>query len=589
MNLWILASLVMIIIILSLMMWKSSLSRKNLLIASDELKFFKKEKEYYDEAMVMFSSDYHILYANQAARDLFSINSDNGIDHIRHKILLEEKSGIRENFFQALEKRNETNEDSYKLEEVFLVIEGDAKKVNIYVDKSTWEVNKNFTCVIDKVKTLNVSTENIEKDGSIDFLTGLPSQFLALSDINRLVIEGKKQSESFAVFLMGIDHFNDIQTTLGFGYTNQVIKNLAQHFIDNPDENINVYRMEADKFIFILNGVDDDELARNMAIELISSVGNIYRDHNDLRLSSSMGVVIYPRDGKNASKLVDNVYIALDKAQSHSESNIEIFTTEEQVVHVDEVKMNEDIKMGLVKSQFLLYYQPIFDLEGEQMIGAEALLRWKHPEHGLIAADKFLEIAEKTGLIIDLGEYVFNEAIKQRERCAHSTSDDFKITINLSLKEMQVEKLLPKLEMLFSKHNIDRNSINLDVSEGVAIDNIDKTANDFKLFKDFGLSLALDHFGAEYSSFKYLNMLPIDTIKIDRSLIFDLTLNLQHQTTVKAIIELAHTLGYKVVAEGVETSQEASILASLHCDYAQGYLYARPLPKKEFEELLGIS
>jgi EAL domain-containing protein (putative c-di-GMP-specific phosphodiesterase class I) len=128
--------------------------------------------------------------------------------------------------------------------------------------------------------------------------------------------------------------------------------------------------------------------------------------------------------------------------------------------------------------------------------------------------------------------------------------------------------------------------INLDVNEGIAMENIDKTANDFKLFKEFGLTLSLDNFGAGYSSFKYLNMLPIDTIKIDRSLIFDLTLNLKHQTTVKAIIEMAHTLGFKVVAEGVETSQEASILSALHCDYAQGYLYSRPLASREFEELL---
>jgi EAL domain-containing protein (putative c-di-GMP-specific phosphodiesterase class I) len=187
---------------------------------------------------------------------------------------------------------------------------------------------------------------------------------------------------------------------------------------------------------------------------------------------------------------------------------------------------------------------------------------------------------------VDLGEYAFNEAIQQRQRCDSNVKDSFQITINLSLKEMQVEKLIPRLEILFDKYKIARSTINLDINEGVAMENIDKTANDFKLFKDFGLSIALDNFGAGYSSLKYLNMLPISMIKIDRSLIFDLTLNLKHQTTVKAIIELAHTLGYKVVAEGVETSQEASILATLNCDYAQGYLYSRPLPYSEFEALL---
>jgi diguanylate cyclase (GGDEF)-like protein len=569
------------------LVWQFIISRKKLVTVSDELKFFKKEKEYYEEAMMLLSTDYKVVFANQAAKELFSLNEQNEVHGVAKKIQLQITSGMREDFFEALEKLNNTNEDSFKLENVFLIVSGQEKKVNIYIDKSAWNINQTITCVIDMIKIQEVTTANEDKAGSIDFLTGLPSQFLALADINTLVIESKKKSESFALFLLGIDHFKDIQTTLGLGYTNKILKNIAQHFIEHPVEHIRVYRMDADKFIFLVDGLDEDELARTMAKDIIVSIGNIYRDNNDIRLTNSIGVVLYPRDGENASKLIDNVYVALDKAQGQSESNIEVFSTEDHVIHKDEIQINEDIRKGLVKSEFLLYYQPIFDLEGEQIIGAEALLRWKHPEHGLISADKFLEVAEKTGLIVDLGEYAFNEAIQQRQRCTRSVRDDFQITINLSLKEMQVEKLLPRLEMLFEKYKIDRNAINLDVSEGVAMENIDKTANDFKLFKDFGLSLALDHFGAGYSSFKYLNMLPIDMIKIDRSLIFDLTLNLKHQTTVKAIIELAHTLGYKVVAEGVETSQEASILAALHCDYAQGYLYSRPLPANEFEELLG--
>lgn len=563
------------------------MSKKKLVTVSDELKFFKKEKEYSEEAMMMLSTDYSIVFANQAAKELFSLNDNNEVYGVAKKVQLQVTSGMREDFFEALEKLNNTSEDSFKLENVFLIVSGKEKKVNIYIDKSAWNINKTITCVIDIKKVQEVTIANEDKVGSIDFLTGLPSQFLALADINTLVIESKKKSESFGLFLFGIDHFNDIQTTLGLGYTNKILKNLAHYFIEHPDEHVRVYRMDADKFIFLIDGLDEDELARTMAREIIVSIGNIYRDNNDIRLTSSMGVVLYPRDGKNASKLIDNVYIALNKAQSQSESNIEVFTTEDHIIHQDEKQMNEDIRKGLIKSEFLLYYQPIFDLGGEKIIGAEALLRWKHPEHGLISANKFLQVAEKTGLIVDLGEYAFNEAIQQRQRCETNVGDDFQITINLSLKEMQVEKLLPRLEMLFDTYKIDRSMINLDVSEGIAMENIDKTANDFKLLKDFGLTLSLDHFGAGYSSFKYLNLLPIDMIKIDRSLIFDLTLNLKHQTTVKAIIELAHTLGYKVVAEGVETSQEASILATLHCDYAQGYLYSRPLPYNEFEELLG--
>jgi diguanylate cyclase (GGDEF)-like protein len=586
MDIWIIGVFIGLIFIIVLLLWQFLRSNKKLSSVSNELQFFKKEKEYYEEAMIMISLNSNcIIFANEAAKELFSLNEENESLGISKKVQLRVRDDMPKDFFDLIHTLDNPSETGFKLENVSLIISGQEKKVNIFVDKTMFEDKKTLTCVIDTIHEEN-TIASVGKDGVIDFLTGLPSQFVALSDINSLVIKSKKKSNSFGLFLLGIDHFKEIQSTMGLGYTNQLLKKLATHFIDNPDENISVYRMESDKFLFLINGLDEDDLARHMAKALIAKVGSTYREYNDIRLSSSIGVTIFPKDGENATKLIDNVYSTLERAQDEGESNIALFTSEHQIIREDELKMKEDIRKGIIKSEFLLYYQPIFDLAGEQMIGAEALLRWKHPTHGLIAADKFLDVAEKSGLIVDLGEYVFNEAILQRERCGVGAREDFQITINLSLKEMQVDKLLPRLEILFDKHKVEKHSINLDISEGVAMENIDKTANDFKLFKDFGLSLSLDHFGAGYSSFKYLSMLPVDTIKIDRSLIFDLTLNLKHQTTVKAIIELAHTLGYKVVAEGVETSQEATILEALHCDYAQGYLYSRPLPSNEFEGLL---
>lgn len=587
MELLIYSSCVLLVLILLWLLWQYQQLKKRLHSERDELKFFKKEKEYADEAMLLLSGDYTVIYANQAAKKIFSLDDNYEASRIGKKIQLQIASGMHEEFFHVLGTYSKSHEGSFTLENVFLYISGREHKVNIFMDKSALDINGTMTCVIDlKPETKEIENTVTEKEGTTDFLTGLPSQFQALSDINTLVIESKKKSESFGVFLMGIDHFTDIQTSLGIGYTNKVLKRLAQYWIEHPYENVTVYRMDADKFLYVVHGLDEDESSKKIAKDIMVSIGNIFRDNNDVRLTSSIGIVLYPRDGENATKLIDNAYRVLYQAQEESESNIKIYSNESAIVKVDDIHMNEEIKQGLIKSEFLLYYQPIFDIEGTQIIGAEALLRWKHPNHGLISADKFLPIAEKTGLIVDLGEYVFSEAIKQRERCSPHVKDDFKITINMSLKEMQVEQLIPRLEMLFEKYKVQTDMINLDVSENDVVAHINKTANDFKLFKDLGLSLSLEHFGAGYTSFKYLNLLPIDMIKIDRSLIFDLTLNLQHQTTVKAMIELAHTFGYKVVAEGVETSEESSILEKLDCDYAQGYLYSRPLPAKEFEALL---
>lgn len=561
--------------------------RKKLNMLSNDLTLLKKEKEYFSEAMMVLSDKYQILYANKMTKSLFGLDEGYKIKPDAARIELKIANAYPDEFFKVLKGQVAKQKAMFRLENVLLLIDGEMKHVNLFVDSSEWGGEKTISCVIDMQPMVQRVSKSVENQNvSIDYLTGLSSQFLALSEINSLALESQKKADTFTLLLLGIDHFHDLQTTLGLGYTNRILKNIGHYFTQNTQTNMKVYRMDGDKFLILLKDLKAENQIRKRARDIMVSVGNIYRDNNDIRLTCSVGIVSYPKDGTNANKLIDNGYIALDKAQLKSESNIVFFNNEYQIVREDEVKMNEEIIKGLKKNEFLLHYQPIFDLNGERIIGAEALIRWRHPEHGLISADKFLHIAEKTGLIIDLGEYVFNEAIAQRKKCDATQNSNFKITINLSLKELQVEALIPRLERLFDKYKIDRSSINIDVSESTAMENIDKTLNDFKLLNDFGISLSLEHFAAGISSFKYLALLPIETIKIDRALIFDLTLNLTHQTTVKAIIDMAHTFELKVVAEGVETTEEASILNKLQCDYAQGYLYSRPLPKEEFEALL---
>ncbi len=567
--------------------WVYKSSKKQLLTAYDELKFFKQEKEYYDEAIMVLSENYDIVFANQSARMLFSLDENNIRLNTGKVIELKTDTSYPDEFFKVLKERAKGEKDSFHLKNVLLVISGKMKQVNIYVDKSAWNLNRTITCIIDMQVIASSETNNVKsKDGGVDFFTGLPSQFSALTDINSLVIESQKKSETFALFLLGVDHFQELQTTLGLGYSNQIIKKMSDYLKKNKEENIRVYRMDCDKFLLIVEKVKDEESAREIAIKMIANVGNFYKSESAVRLTASLGIAMFPMHGENATKLIDNIYIALDHAQKESESNIEFFATEFQTVHKDEVKMNEEIRKGLKNNEFFLYYQPVFSLKNEEMVGAEALIRWNHPEHGLITADKFLDVAKKTGLVVDIGEYVFREAIKQRKQWDVLGLKKFKITVNLSLKEMQVNTFIEKLSSLFEHYSVSPKDFNLDITEHAAMSNIEQTLMDFKLFEELGLSLSLDHFGAGYSSLKYLQALPLSMVKIDRSLIFDLYFNLDHQIAVKSMISLIHGLGFEVVAEGVETSKESSLLVNLGCDYAQGYLFSRPLPAIEFQELL---
>ncbi len=576
-------SVLFLFIIIGLFIWMKKTYGKKLINVEDELSFLKKEKEYYSESMMLFSKDNKILFANQAAKNLLSLEDNDEYYILNSIVQLKVGSNEPNDFFDVISQNSELNQDSFHLKNSVLTINNKKKLVNIYIDKSLWNINHTITCIIDT--DTNIEDKVVKHDGKIDFLTGLPSQFTALSDINGLVIESQKESETFALFLLGIDHFSNIQATLGQAYTNGIIKNIANYFVVNPDENRKAYRLDGDKFLIVVKHLDDKTI-RETAKKIIVDISSYFKGDSHTNLTVSLGVAKYPNHGKNATKLINHVYIALDRAQKDSIANIEIFNTARQTIHHDELKMNEEIIYGLKNREFHLYYQPVFSIDGEKMVGAEVLIRWNHPTLGLITPDKFLKVAEKTGLIIDIGEYVFKEAMRQRKEWDELGFDKFKITINLSLREMQVDELISKISTYFKEYGVDPIDFNLDITEDDAMANIDKTSVDFNLLKELGVSISIDHFGAGYSSLNYLQILPISALKIDRSLIFDLSSNEDHQIAVKGIIDLAHTFGYEVVAEGVETSKEVDILKRLSCNYAQGYLFSRPLPVSEFQELL---
>jgi diguanylate cyclase (GGDEF)-like protein len=564
--------------------WIYRKEKKRINSLEKDLNFFKKEKEYYQEAMLVLDEQSNIVFANAAAKKLFFLDDRNRMLPESKKIELKVDSKDPKDFFEVIEEQAVLHKESFHLQNVLLAIAGKMQQVNIYVDRS--DFNHTMTCVVDMQKaTPDVSKLKV-KEGGVDFITSLPSQFMALSEINTKVMKSQKNSESFALLLVGIDHFRDLQATLGLGFTNQLLKRIANYFLENPIENVQVFRMDCDKFLLIVENIDDSENIRKIARKLVSDIGNLHKEKSTARVTASVGIVRYPEHGENPTKLINHMYTALKESQSESDSNVAVFSLEHQAMHKEESKINDEIKKGLQSHEFFLYYQPIFNLETEEMVGAEALLRWKHPELGVISADKFLGVAEKTGLIVDIGEYVFREAIKQRKYWDDSGLKKFKITLNLSLKEMQVEKLIQKLETLFEDHHVNPREFNLDITEKAAMSNIDKTMMDFKLFRELGLSISLDNFGAGSSSIKHLQLLPLSMIKIDRSLIFDLYSNLDHQITVKAMIDMIHDLGFEVVAEGVETSKESALLYDLGCDHAQGYLFSKPLPAAELQELL---
>ena len=323
MNVWIVIGGIVNLLILLFVLWKNKRVTTMLHKTMDELKFFKKEKEYYDEAMLLLSKEYTVIYANQAAKDIFSLDSNNETIDTSKQIQLQITSGSREDFFSVLSEYSAKYETSFNLENVFLYIARKEQKVNIFMDKSALDINGTMTCIIDLKSESQVPADVKlgRQDGTVDFLTSLPSQFQALLDINTLVIESKKKSTSFTIFLIGIEHFSDIQIRSGLGYSNKILKRIAQYFIDNQDSTMKLYKMDADKFLFVVNGFIEDERIKTIAKDISVSIDNIFSDSNDVRLTSRIGIVSYPHNGENATKLIDNAYVMLDKIQKGSKES----------------------------------------------------------------------------------------------------------------------------------------------------------------------------------------------------------------------------------------------------------------------------
>jgi diguanylate cyclase (GGDEF)-like protein len=578
------SAIVLLVVVIILLIVSKVKTKKILDKTTDELNFFKQEREYNEEMMIMFDKTYQIIYANLEAKKLFGLQYDEKIQRYTLNNHIIVKSNTQEDEFLSFVQQKFDDDTNISLQNIKLVLEDKTLKASLLLDRNGLDINGTMTCIIDTNRF--VEEDRSHDDGKIDFLTGLPSQFVSLSDINTLVMESQRKSESFALVLLGIDNFDEIQLALGHTNINHILKKMANFFMEYPDEHCKVYRMDCDKFLVSIKYVDSDKLAFRVAKDLMIGIQNYFQDEGNIRFSVSSGIVIYPKHGQNAAKLINNVYLALDEAQKDREANIVISDASKLLTHEDAQKLNEEIKNAIKKDEFVLYYQPTFDISGEEMVGAEALLRWEHPEYGLITPDKFLDVAQKTGLIVDIGEYVFAKVIEQRKKWDKNEYKKVIITINLSLRGMQVDDLIYKLEKLFKKHDVDPSEFNIDISEKDAMLNIKKTIDDCYKFRKLGLSVSLDQFGASFTSLKYLQQLPIWAIKIDRTLISDMSSNQDHRTSVEAIMQMARVMELDIVAEGVESSKELIILHDIGCRYAQGYLFTKPMDINDFEELL---
>ena len=394
---------------------------------------------------------------------------------------------------------------------------------------------------------------------------------------------------SLALLYIDLDRFKDVNDTLGHDMGDLLLVEISSRLKKTLREIDTVSRLSGDEFTVILGQIDDPLSVQPLCQQLLDELARPYQlDNEKVFLTASIGVTFYPQDSKDIEVLQRSGDQAMYAAKGNGRNSFHFFTPELQERAVRKRKMIKDLRDAMQRQQFEIYYQPIVDMKNHQLTKAEALLRWHHPESGMVSPSVFIPIAEESGLIADIGNWVFFSATEQASRWRNQYDIDFQVSINTSpLQWIDEAAAMNQWFSHLEQIGLSGQAMTVEITEGLLMDANDKITNRLLDFRDAEVQVSIDDFGTGYSSLSYLKQFDIDYLKIDQSFVRNLDHDKNDLALCEAIIVMAHKLGIKVIAEGVETETQNQLLKDFGCDFGQGYLFSRPVAASDFEVLLG--
>ncbi|MBA2660388.1 MAG: EAL domain-containing protein [Nitrosospira sp.] len=415
-----------------------------------------------------------------------------------------------------------------------------------------------------------------------DVLTGLPNRMLLQDRVSQAIELARRQGTRLAVLFMDMDRFKYINDSLGHPVGDQLLQSVAKCLTDCVRHSDTVSRQGGDEFVVLLSTIKHAEDAALSAQKILTALAAPHLiDQLELHVSVSIGISTYPDDGQDAETLIKNADTAMYHAKENGRNNYKFFEQEMNVRAVQRQSIEAGLHRALERQEFVLYYQPKVDLQSNMIVGVEALIRWQHPQRGLVPPSQFLPIAEDGGLILPMGRWVLREACRQAQVWREAGLPPIIVAVNTSALEFRATDFLENIRATLEETSLEPGYLELELTESVLMQDADFTNTVLHGLADLGIKLAIDDFGTGYSSLSYLRRFPIDTLKIDKSFVNQIIKNPDDAAIVSAIISMGKSLKLRVVAEGVETPEQLAFLLAQHCDEGQGYYFGHPaVPKK---------
>ncbi|NRF67128.1 EAL domain-containing protein [Aquincola sp. S2] len=418
-----------------------------------------------------------------------------------------------------------------------------------------------------------------------DGLTDLPNRMLAMDRLSQAMLACQRSGEHVVLVFLDLDDFKKVNDTLGHAVGDALLVQAAQRLRHAVRAQDTVARHGGDEFLVILGGLKSPEDAEAIAEKILQAFApSFHLGESELVVTPSLGLAVYPEDGHDPSLLLRNADLAMYDAKEAGRNTWRFFN---QLVHDRSVRLlaiEHRLRGALQRDELVLLYQPFVETSSHRVVGAEALLRWNSPDDGLVGPDAFISVAEHTGLIVEIGDWVMRRACAQLAAWRNAGAPDFRMAVNVSPRQFRGDKLLAQVRECLASHALPAGALQIEVTEGLLIRNQPEVRETLLALGELGVRLAMDDFGTGYSSLSYLKRFPFDTLKIDREFVRDLGQDPDDRALVTATIRMGKGLGLSVVAEGVETAQQLQFLAEQECDLVQGFLFGEPVHPAEFEE-----